>query len=179
MKNRNTRLLDLEVDIRNLEQWFNGRKFTLELLYRGSENGFYSNCFRPRVHLRDKILIVAQSEQGKKFGGYTSLTLTDYNSGSNYFIDRDAFVFSLSQQTKHSLKPGGEGNAIHYGSGYVFSFGSGHDFCLADNCNNNTSSYCKLGCSYLLPEGLTYNTDPSKNYLAGEHKFKVQEIEAF
>ena len=76
--------------------------------------------------------------------------------------------------------PGKEGNAIHYGTGgLIIRFGAGHDIILYNDCNNNNNSYCNPGNSYEVPVGLTYNTDPSKNYMAGTYNFKVKEIEVF
>jgi hypothetical protein len=36
-----------------------------------------------------------------------------------------------------------------------------------------------IGKTYKAPEGITFDTDQSRNYLAGSHKFKVKEVEAF
>jgi hypothetical protein len=75
--------------------------------------------------------------------------------------------------------PGKEGNAINYGTGFINIFGNGHDIILYNDCNNNNNSFCNLGSTYEVPEGLTYNTDLAKNYMAGSYKFKVKEIEVF
>jgi hypothetical protein len=58
-------------------------------------------------------------------------------------------------------------------------FGAGNDIILYNNCNNNKSSSCNLGISYEVPVGLTHNTDPAKNYMAGIYNYKVKEIEVF
>jgi hypothetical protein len=88
VKNRDTKVLNIEVDIANLEKWFDGRKFVLERVYRGSEKGFTAAGFRPKVHMKDNILIVAESDQGKKFGGYTSHVLLDGFSANGYYSDK-------------------------------------------------------------------------------------------
>jgi hypothetical protein len=63
------------VDLNNLQKWFDGRKFELQRLYRGTVDGFDSTAFRAKVHSREGIILVAESENGKKFGGYTSLAI--------------------------------------------------------------------------------------------------------
>ena len=55
--------------------------------------------------MKKDILIIAQSEHDKLFGGYTSVTI-DKNKGDAYCNDSNSFVFSLTQQTKHALKQG-------------------------------------------------------------------------
>ena len=60
----------------------------LERLYRGSDNGFTSAGFRPKVHMKDNILIVAVTDQGRTLGGYTSLVLLDGFSADGYYSDK-------------------------------------------------------------------------------------------
>ncbi len=36
-----------------------------------------------------------------------------------------------------------------------------------------------FGKTYKLPEGIHFDTDQSRNYLAGSHKYRVKEVEAF
>ena len=64
MKNLDTKLLNLDQDIKNLEKWFDGRKFVLERLFRATEDGFQFDKLGPKVHLKNDILFVAESEHG-------------------------------------------------------------------------------------------------------------------
>ena len=81
-KNLDTKILDINVDIRNFETWFDGRQFELERLYRATVDGFNSNGFRQKVHMKENIIVVAESEHGRKFGGYTSLAINQNNGDS-------------------------------------------------------------------------------------------------
>ena len=72
-------------------------------MYRGTIDGFDSTSFRAKVHSREGIIIVVESELGKKFGGYTSLAINQ-SSNDSYHSDTKAFIFSLTHQTKHSIK---------------------------------------------------------------------------
>jgi hypothetical protein len=103
VKNRDTKLLNIEVDIQNLEKWFDGRKFVLERFYRATADGFNQAGFRSKAHLKDNVVMVVESEHGKKFGGYTSHVILETNQSDAYFLDKSSFVFSLTQQTKHKL----------------------------------------------------------------------------
>jgi hypothetical protein len=103
VKNRDTKLLNIEVDIQNLEKWFDGRKFVLERFYRATADGFSNANFRSKAHMKENVVIVVESEHGKKFGGYTSHVILETNQGNSYFIDKISIIFSLTQQTKHKL----------------------------------------------------------------------------
>ena len=58
-------------------------------------------------------------------------------------------------------------------------FGAGGEFYIHNDCDKNNSSTSNIGYTYKAPEGITYNTEKSKNYLAGSYNFKVREVEAF
>ena len=90
------------MDLNNFRKWFDGRKFELERLYRGTVDGFDSTSFRGKVHSREGIIMVIESELGKKFGGYTSLAINQSSSDS-WYTDTKAFIFSLTHQTKHPI----------------------------------------------------------------------------
>jgi hypothetical protein len=96
VKNCDTKLLNLDQDIQNLEKWFDGRRFVLERLFRATEDGFHSDKLRPKVHLKNDFLFVVESEHGQKFGGYTSSYLLE-NIGGSYFSDKQAFLFQLTK----------------------------------------------------------------------------------
>jgi hypothetical protein len=86
------------------------------------------------------------------------------------------FVFSL----KH---PGGEqpnkcipinsNQAINHHASFGPTFGSGHDLYLADQCNQNSISYCNLGTSFqrAVPNFVSQNV--------GNVNFTVIDYEVF
>ena len=75
----------------------------LERFYRATIDGFNQAGFRSKAHMKDNIVIVVESEHGKKFGGYTSHVILETNQGNMNFLDKSSFIFSLTQQTKHKL----------------------------------------------------------------------------
>ena len=95
--NLETRLLDLDKDIKNLEKWFDNRKFVLERVYRASLDGYKESDLRPKLHMKEHFLLVVESEHGKIFGGYSSLAIVSTITGNTYAKDSKAFVFSLTQ----------------------------------------------------------------------------------
>jgi hypothetical protein len=96
VKNRDTKLLNLDQDIQNLEKWFDDRKFELEKLFRATEDGFHFDKLRPKVHSKNDLIFVVESEHGQKFGGYISINLPD-NSPNSWISDKLAFVFQLTK----------------------------------------------------------------------------------
>ena len=72
-----TRLLDLEKDMKLLVEWFDGRAISLERHYRGSENGFNWFGFSSKMTGMRNVLVVVESTTGKKFGGFTSVVIMD------------------------------------------------------------------------------------------------------
>ena len=56
-----------------LKQGFNGRQFKLDLLYRGTRDGFSRNQFMPKFFEIPNNLFVVKSEHNLIFGAYASL----------------------------------------------------------------------------------------------------------
>ena len=54
-------------------------------------------------------------------------------------------------------------------------FGFGHDICLADNANITMDSHSRLGCTYKRPQ-YAQGTKEASTFLAGSHKFQLDEI---
>ena len=75
------------------------RPFETELLYRGSDHGFAAKDFHTKCDNKGANISIIKSEHGLIFGGYTSLSWESLNN--KYFLDNDAFIFSVSKKTKH------------------------------------------------------------------------------
>ena len=71
------------------------------MLYRGSEHGFTAKDFHYRADdsLPTATLTFVKSDQGRAFGGFTSMAWQSEQYRD--YPDETAFVFSLSQGTKH------------------------------------------------------------------------------
>jgi hypothetical protein len=57
----------------------------------------------PKAHMKENLVIVVESEHGKKFGGYSSPVILETNRENVILLDKSSFLFSLSHQTKHKL----------------------------------------------------------------------------
>ena len=180
----------LMADLMRVCQFLDGQKF--KLLYRASRDGFEASNFHSKCDNIYKTITIVKSRNGNIFGGYTALF---WDQSSGYKTDNNAFIFSLvnlhNSPIKIACSPGQ--NAIYCSSGYGPTFGSGHDFHIADNSNSNQSSYSKLSTSYIHPNynnqhsyneyvynGNIYNNqNEAQRFLAGSNNFYVDEIEVF
>jgi hypothetical protein len=119
---------------------------------------------------------VIQDTGGRVFGGFTPI---HWKSSNCWISDptRRSFLFSLTNPwgtgaMKFSLlKPE---YAICCGTSCGPRFGGGCDIRVADNCNQNTTSYLNLGHRYANTTGRDGQT-----FFTGAHNFRVKEILVF
>lgn len=84
-------------DIKVIEEGFQNSNYSLELLFKGSRDGFKSTDFN-RLCNKPNTLSVVESEFGKVFGGFTSLT---WQTTGEWKPDEKAWIFSLTHRTVH------------------------------------------------------------------------------
>ena len=71
------------------EEWF-GRKIHFELLYRGSRDGWTSECDN-----QGETLVVIKSEYGYVFGGYAN---KPWDCSDDCKNDQNCFLFTLTYE---------------------------------------------------------------------------------
>ncbi|KAM3144304.1 hypothetical protein pb186bvf_003468 [Paramecium bursaria] len=165
-----------------LKDWIKTNIRKTKLLYRGSRDGFFTDQFYQRCSEQGPTLTLIKSKEGQKiFGGFTYLSWTIPNGCWISKTDLGAFVFSLSHGTKHELYAE-QSNSICMFKGteqWAPCFGGKgnwiYDIIISDKCNENALSQSDLGKNYKLPQG--FNMEMGKTYLAGSHKYTVEEIE--
>ncbi|KAJ5070986.1 e3 ubiquitin-protein ligase trim33-like [Anaeramoeba ignava] len=181
--------------IKKLREWINDNDFFSKMKkgFSAKTNGFDCRNWHKYVDNQGKTLIIIKTKDNFIFGGFTQIGFTtdksqwneDYrNKDFGYIIDPDAFIFSLRndkndrEAKKFSIKTGQEPNSIYYNfSSHGPIFGGGGDFFLISNLQPGWSNF---GYSYNLPDGITYQTDESKSYLAGSYNsWVVDELETY
>ena len=85
-------------DFKVIDDGFQTSKFTLQLIFKGSRDGFKSYDFYRTCNNKSNILIVVESEHGSIFGGFTNNACLQ-NSG--WRADDKAWIFSLTNRTVH------------------------------------------------------------------------------
>eukprot|EP00347_Sterkiella_histriomuscorum_P018566 403345029 len=161
-------------DEKLLKNWI-GQNVKLQLIYRGTRDGFKAKSFHQKCDNQGPTLSLIKSEHEKVFGGFASIS---WQSDNTFHSDDKAFVFSLTHKTRHKQYQNKEMAVSHF-SDILMLFGNSCDIAITNDCDNNLSSYCNLGMTYQPPEGYSLGEDKTKEYLAGSFFFKVQEIEVY
>ena len=150
-------------------------KYIPKLIYRGSVDGTKKDEFMSKVSARAPTLHILRSDKDKVFGAYISVTLgTEKNSWED---DSEAFIFSVSNKTKH-IQYRNRGFAVYRNKSTILlcmgyeSPGNGFDLCIHQSYNFGNSN-SSLGQTYALPPGVHANTEQAKEYLAGASKFSI------
>jgi hypothetical protein len=146
------------------------------LLYRRTRDGFGAQAFHSKCDNKSPTLSICKAHDSSYiFGGFTTVS---WNSSSLYKSDPNAFIFSLTngdnKPLKMKVKP--DGGAIWCSSNYGPSFGV--DICIFNSANTTMDSFSYLGNIYKHPQ-YAYGTNEAVSFLAGSHKFQLDEIEVY
>eukprot|EP00331_Platyophrya_macrostoma_P008247 CAMPEP_0176421748 /NCGR_PEP_ID=MMETSP0127-20121128/9351_1 /TAXON_ID=938130 /ORGANISM="Platyophrya macrostoma, Strain WH" /LENGTH=605 /DNA_ID=CAMNT_0017802523 /DNA_START=84 /DNA_END=1901 /DNA_ORIENTATION=+ len=162
-------------DVEMLRKWISPKgKVQFRLLYQGSRDGFGAATFHQKCdNYNDTITLVKSKTYNKIFGGYSNET---WNNASNYKTSNKSFIFSITEKQKYALKANMTTYSTYGYAPYGPTFGGGHDFMIADNCNVSTTNYSNFGHSY---ENGEVNGSYSQSKLAGAYNFLVEEIEVY
>jgi hypothetical protein len=157
---------------------FGGKR--LELLYRGSRDGFGAAAFHDRCDGHPNTVILISSTNACIFGAYTPVA---WNSSGESLSDPSLQSFIFTIKNPHNLPPQifklkqGQ-NAIVGEAGYGAKFGDGRawnaDLYVSNECRTSTNSYSHLGKAYVNDTGISGN-----QVLTGSQSFFVDEIEIF
>ena len=161
-----------------IESWLveDGVYGYLELLYRGSRDGWDSEDFHAKCDNKGATVAVIRSSDGFIFGGFADKS---WKSSGGYCESDKAFLLSLKSPESEvgpknmSINQNKCSSAMGHVSSYGPTFGGYNDLYIGSDANNNSSSSSNLGHTYELPPGQT-NT-----FLVGSKNFKVSEIEVF
>lgn len=140
----------------------------LNLLYKGSQNGFKQNDFHSRCDNKGPTLTIVEDVNGQIFGGYVSCS---WNSYGGWTRDSSAFLFSLTNKSVYPIKT--QDNAIVGHSLYLFEFGN-FDLCLHDNETMQKKIESRAMGKYDIPE-----STHGGSILFGKQFTDVKEVETY
>jgi hypothetical protein len=151
-------------------------KNELKLIYCGSKDGFNSKDFHKKCDCIENTLTIIKTSDNYIFGGFTSKNWNPKEQNGNFKYDDKAFLFSFKNKIEKPIKlPIVEPDkAIICHESYGPIFGSGNDICIANNCDQNSSSYSYIS-SYYATELIKNN----RNILSGSTNFNCIEVEIF
>jgi len=154
----------------------NTQSCRLDLLYKGSRDGFLAKTFHTNCDSKSPTITFIKSQTyGRIFGGYTEQTWNQVGIFGNYKKDENTFIFSLTHNEKYPVSQ--PQHAIYGRSDLSAIFGVS-DIYICDNSNSQSSSVSNFPHTFKCSK---YNTitEESKAYLAGSYNFKVEEIEVY
>ena len=133
-----------------------------------SYSTFHSKCDN-----HNNILIVVETSENKKFGGFTCLSYR--NSGATQ-KDDNAFIFSLNNRENYYINKGKYAvNFYERGPNFGCTTNGGSEFHIMDSepCLTAYNSYDDTGYSNC------YDYGGRKHVLAGKRQFVVLDFEVF
>ena len=77
------------------------RKCNLKLLYQMTRDGSSYSTFHDKVDNKGPTITLFESEDGYKFGGYTSQS---FQTDNKWIKDSDSFLFNFTNLNKFSIK---------------------------------------------------------------------------
>ncbi|KAJ5072484.1 hypothetical protein M0811_01499 [Anaeramoeba ignava] len=166
--------------VKKLQEWINDNDFFSKMKkgFSAKRDGFNSKNWHKAVDGKGKTLVIIKTKDNFIFGGFTQV---GFNGNTGYIKDSNAFIFSLrndkGDRIPANFTHNGKNRAIYSGLNHGPWFGSGSDFILESNLQ---PGYSDFGKSYNLPNGITYDTNETKSYLAGSYdKWVVDEVETY
>lgn len=151
------------------------------LVYSGKQDGFSASSFHARCDNVADTLVVVKTDTGCIFGGYSK---AKWDSSNQYKTDKDAIIFSLVNREKKparfDIAPGREQYAIFCNPQYGPTFGGGHDFFIANNCDQpDSGSNSNLGHCFRSDQSPITTVEKARTFLGGTVGFRVEDIEVF
>ena len=143
----------------------NHKKITYNLLYKATVDTDKAQVFHNKCDWASKTLVLIESKNGKRFGGYTTCNWEGDCIEKN---DDNAFVFSLDKMKTYQILPDEEAIGCYPKYGPVFL---GCQIRIFDEFFKNGGT--------TFEGGITYDTEEDYELSGGEQKFDVKEIEVY
>ena len=156
-------IAELEMLVRKINK--SSQKMTLNLIYKATADSDKVQEFHQKCDKAKSTLVLIETDEGKRFGGYTSTT---WEGKSVDKLDENAFVFSLDKMKIYDNIKGENAIGCYPKFGPVFL---GCQIRIYDN------AFQRGGTTY--EKGLNYNTKEDFELTGGDREFKVKDIEVY
>ena len=140
-------------------------KITLNLLYKATVDSDKASVFHDKCDSATNSLVLVQSGNGKRFGGYTSCS---WEGNQIEKKDEDAFVFSLDKMETYNVIQDEEAIGCYPKYGPVFL---GCQIRIFDEFFKNGGT--------TFEKGMNYETNEDFELTGGLKEFEVKEIEVY
>ena len=109
-----------EKDLNKLKEWISlGENVEFNLIFRKSEDGDTTEDFHRLCDNKGKTLIMIETIEGRKFGGFTN---DSWNTSNNWRSNPNDFVFSLDLNKKYSNNNNSLSTVSDSSQGPVFGY---------------------------------------------------------
>eukprot|EP00808_Paulinella_micropora_P013702 g4242.t1 len=173
---KESKLLDSKLRKTLLKMFEGAKGIKLDLIYRGSRDGFTGSIFHAKCDGKGPTLtVIKPSHNNNIFGGYTEHQW----SSSGSYSRQTAWLFCLRStegDIAHKFLPTSSSSHAYNNSTYGPTFGGGHDLHVHSNMLSN-SNYTNPATFTKAAPG--YSGKFTKELFAGQYKWAVGEIEVF
>ena len=149
--------------IHHLKKRFNKEIIDAIRIYQATENGATASDFHRECDQNTNVLVLIKTNDGKKFGGYTSVGFSNFNRS---YHDGTAFLFSIDKREIYPSIPGKNAVDSYYNLGPCFS---GESIKIFDNFLKNGGVTVKNSANF--------ETNEDYQITNGKIAFGVEEIE--
>ena len=151
-----------------ISNWFDNN-CNFKMIYKAKRDGDTAEKFHNKCDGKKNNIIIIQTINGIKFGGYTSKSW----EGEGYKEDTEAFVFSINKAKKYPIKNNINfyKNAIYCNPNHGPRFGGGREIFILDNCCNTNQNECNSPDSY--------DTLYQSELTLGSGRFRVFDYEVY
>ena len=154
----------------------------MELLFRGSDEGFEADAFHSKCDDQGPTLCLIQTEFSHICGGFTNMSWRDGSSKKRgeWREDPDAFIFVLRSPKDDVLPerwkvlPNKKEKTIKADAKWGPTFGYGYDIRISNNCHKEKDSVSQPDSS-----DASFATPKVEGILTGDDYFIVTEYEVY
>ena len=154
-------------DLNKIKEWIApGKNITFNLLFKKSRDGDTTQDFHNHCDNKGKTLIIIETKEGRKFGGFTN---DNWNTNSSYRKNSNDFVFSLDLNKKYSYSGSGDTTIGDNEHGLVFG---------NDRSNESDIRFE----NYSLNKGISNSSrsfKTNKELNNGKENFETKELEVY
>ena len=154
---------ELELLIRKINK--DSDKITLNLLYKATADSDRAKVFHKKCDKAKNTLVFIETDKGKRFGGYTSVT---WKGKSLEKYDEESFVFSLDKMKIYENIQGEKAIGCYPKYGPVF---------LGCQIRIYDHAFTRGGTTF--EKGVNFNTEQDFELTGGDRVFNVKDIEVY
>ena len=159
----NSDIIKSKEEIELIMTWLNKKNVKTNLLFNSKNDGDLNSTFFNKVENKSPTLIIINSDNGYKFGGYTNI---NWKSDGNWYDDKESFIFSLNNKSKYNADSGRKEHIFGYDKFFQF----GKDIRIYNKCTSIDDNF--VGKRY-------YNSPNNYEMNGGKQNFRVLSYEVY